>query len=41
MFSFAFKVACPQTPDTYTDDYKYRKNINNGKAFQIMPDSQT
>lgn len=25
MFTFYFKSACPQTPDTYTDDYKYRK----------------
>lgn len=41
MFTFYFKSACPQTPDTYTDDYKYRKNINNDKAFQIKPDSKT
>lgn len=38
MFTFYFKTACPQTPDTYTDIYKYRKNINNYKAFQIKPD---
>lgn len=39
IFTFNFKSACPQ-PDTYTDNYKYSKNIDNDKVLQTKPDSK-